>query len=102
MPGRKFDLSYDLNCASLCSDFQENIEFQFSLGWSALVHRFLGTVNAQRALKLMDQSLQVGRGSGCDSVEELKCLVVVVAAAGDKNRNQTRLCFSPLSPPGQH
>lgn len=61
IPSRKFDLSYDLNCASLCSDFQENIEFQFSLGWSALVHRFLGTVNAQRALKLMDQSLQVGR-----------------------------------------
>lgn len=63
MPSRKFDLSYDLNCASLCSDFQENIEFQFSLGWSALVHRFLGTVNAQRALKLMDQSLQVGRAA---------------------------------------
>ncbi|XP_075878867.1 mitofusin-1b [Nelusetta ayraudi] len=58
IPSRKFDLSYDLNCATLCSDFQENIEFQFSLGWSALVHRFLGSVNAQRALKLVDQNLQ--------------------------------------------
>uniref|UniRef100_A0A673A2C3 Dynamin-type G domain-containing protein n=1 Tax=Sphaeramia orbicularis TaxID=375764 RepID=A0A673A2C3_9TELE len=55
VPSRKFDLSYDLNCATLCSDFQENIEFQFSLGWTALVHRFLGSVNAQKALKLMDQ-----------------------------------------------
>uniref|UniRef100_A0A672JRD1 Dynamin-type G domain-containing protein n=1 Tax=Salarias fasciatus TaxID=181472 RepID=A0A672JRD1_SALFA len=55
VPSRKFDLSYDLNCATLCSDFQENIEFQFSLGWTALVHRFLGSVNAQRALKLVDQ-----------------------------------------------
>uniref|UniRef100_A0A668AJG6 Mitofusin 1b n=1 Tax=Myripristis murdjan TaxID=586833 RepID=A0A668AJG6_9TELE len=52
VPSRKFDLSYDLNCATLCSDFQENIEFQFSLGWTALVHRFLGPANAQTALKL--------------------------------------------------
>ncbi|XP_071399726.1 mitofusin-1b [Centroberyx affinis] len=61
VPSRKFDLSYDLNCATLCSDFQENIEFQFSLGWSCLVHRFLGPVNAQRALKLVDQNFQISR-----------------------------------------
>lgn len=59
VPSRKFELSYDLNCATLCSDFQENIEFQFSLGWTALVHRFLGPVNAKRALMLVDQNLQV-------------------------------------------
>ncbi|KAM9797196.1 mitofusin-1b [Syngnathus typhle] len=58
MPNRKLDLSYDLNCASLCSDFQEDIEFRFSFGWTALVHRFLGSVNAERALKLVDQKLQ--------------------------------------------
>ncbi|XP_071344026.1 mitofusin-1b [Trachinotus anak] len=61
VPSRKFDLSYDLNCATLCSDFQENIEFQFSLGWTALVHRFLGADNAQRALRLMDQNFQASR-----------------------------------------
>uniref|UniRef100_A0A3Q4BV94 Dynamin-type G domain-containing protein n=1 Tax=Mola mola TaxID=94237 RepID=A0A3Q4BV94_MOLML len=55
VPSRKFDLSYDLNCATICSDFQENIEFQFSLGWTAIVHRFLGAANAQRALKLTAQ-----------------------------------------------
>ncbi|CAG08068.1 unnamed protein product, partial [Tetraodon nigroviridis] len=59
VPSRKFDLSYDLNFATICTDFQENIEFQFSLGWRTLVHRFLGSVNAQRALKLMDQNLQL-------------------------------------------
>ena len=59
VPSRKFDLSYDLNCATLCNDFQENIEFQFSLGWTALVHRFLGSANAQKALKLVDQNFQV-------------------------------------------
>ncbi|XP_057696501.1 mitofusin-1b [Corythoichthys intestinalis] len=57
-PNRKLDLSYNLNCASLCSDFQEDIEFRFSFGWTALVHRFLGPVNAERALKLVDQKLQ--------------------------------------------
>ncbi|XP_036971120.1 mitofusin-1b isoform X1 [Acanthopagrus latus] len=61
VPSRKFDLSYDLNCATLCNDFQENIEFQFSLGWTSLVHRFLGSVNAQRALKLVDQNFQTSR-----------------------------------------
>uniref|UniRef100_A0A8C7GQR2 Mitofusin 1b n=1 Tax=Oncorhynchus kisutch TaxID=8019 RepID=A0A8C7GQR2_ONCKI len=45
VPSRKFDLSYNLNCATLCSDFQENIEFQFSMGWTALVNRFLGPTN---------------------------------------------------------
>ncbi|XP_061636659.1 mitofusin-1b isoform X1 [Phyllopteryx taeniolatus] len=58
VPNRKLDLSYDLNCASLCSDFQEDIEFRFSFGWTALVHRFLGSVHAERALKLVDQKLQ--------------------------------------------
>ncbi|XP_055040012.2 mitofusin-1b [Misgurnus anguillicaudatus] len=59
IPSRKFELSYDLNCATLCSDFQENIEFQFSWGWTALVHRFLGPVNAKRALMLVDHNLQL-------------------------------------------
>ncbi|KAM4575140.1 mitofusin-1b isoform 1-T1 [Fundulus diaphanus] len=59
VPNRTFDLSYDLNCAAICSDFQENIEFQFSLGWKALVHRYLGSVNAQKALKLVDPNYQV-------------------------------------------
>ncbi|XP_051041793.1 mitofusin-1 isoform X2 [Phodopus roborovskii] len=50
IPCKKFDLSYDLNCHKLCSDFQEDIVFRFSLGWSSLVHRFLGSSNAQRVL----------------------------------------------------
>ncbi|XP_061681900.1 mitofusin-1b [Syngnathoides biaculeatus] len=58
VPNRKLDLSYDLNCASLCNDFQEDIEFRFSFGWTALVHRFLGSIHGERALKLVDQKLQ--------------------------------------------
>ncbi|XP_076879654.1 mitofusin-1b isoform X2 [Brachyhypopomus gauderio] len=61
IPNRQFKLSYDLNCAVLCADFQENIEFQFSLGWTALVSRFLGPTNARRTLMLVDQKLQLSR-----------------------------------------
>lgn len=50
IPCQKFDLSYNLNYHKLCSDFQEDIVFHFSLGWSSLVHRFLGPRNAQRVL----------------------------------------------------
>ncbi|XP_063162494.1 mitofusin-1 isoform X2 [Candoia aspera] len=53
IPCRQFDLSYDLNCHSLCSDFQEDITFRFSLGWTALVSRFLGPQHAHRVLLSM-------------------------------------------------
>uniref|UniRef100_A0A8C1X4A8 Mitofusin 1b n=1 Tax=Cyprinus carpio TaxID=7962 RepID=A0A8C1X4A8_CYPCA len=76
IPSRKFELSYDLNCATLCSDFQENIEFRFSLGWTALVHRFLGPVNAKRALMLVDQTLPVHQKSQSLAQEELMMSVV--------------------------
>uniref|UniRef100_A0A3B4X7J4 Fzo/mitofusin HR2 domain-containing protein n=1 Tax=Seriola lalandi dorsalis TaxID=1841481 RepID=A0A3B4X7J4_SERLL len=49
-----FELTYDLGLAALCADFQENIEFQFSLGWTALVARFIGAANAKRALSGSD------------------------------------------------
>lgn len=60
IPCRRFDLSYDLNCHSLCADFQEDIMFHFSLGWTSLVNRFLGPKHAQRVLLgLADPNLPV-------------------------------------------
>ena len=50
VPRQCFSLSYDLNCDKLCADFQEDIEFHFSLGWTMLVNRFLGPKNSRRAL----------------------------------------------------
>uniref|UniRef100_A0AAR2JJ07 Dynamin-type G domain-containing protein n=1 Tax=Pygocentrus nattereri TaxID=42514 RepID=A0AAR2JJ07_PYGNA len=47
VPSRKFEMAYELNFKALCADFQEDIEFQFSLGWTALVNRFLGPANAR-------------------------------------------------------
>uniref|UniRef100_A0AAY4EBG8 Dynamin-type G domain-containing protein n=1 Tax=Denticeps clupeoides TaxID=299321 RepID=A0AAY4EBG8_9TELE len=59
LPSRRFDLTYDLNLATLCADFQEDIEFRFSLGWTMLVNRFLGPLNAKRALTVLDQNILV-------------------------------------------
>lgn len=50
VPRQCFSLSYDLACDKLCSDFQEDISFHFSLGWTMLVNRFLGPRNTRRAL----------------------------------------------------
>nr|CAB3263789.1 mitofusin-2 [Phallusia mammillata] len=43
-----FDISYDIDCASLCADFQEDIEFKFSLGFNQLMARFIGPRDARR------------------------------------------------------
>ncbi|XP_041805343.1 mitofusin-1 [Chelmon rostratus] len=58
-PSASFELTYDLGLVALCADFRENIEFQFSLGWTALVTRFIGAANAKRALSGPDPRLQV-------------------------------------------
>lgn len=50
VPRQCFSLSYDLACDKLCSDFQEDVSFHFSLGWTMLVNRFLGPKNTRRAL----------------------------------------------------
>ncbi|KAG8544186.1 hypothetical protein GDO81_022975 [Engystomops pustulosus] len=58
VPRQSFSLSYDLSCDKLCADFQEDIQFHFSLGWTMLVNRFLGPKNSRRAL--MAYNDQVG------------------------------------------
>lgn len=58
-PSTSFQLTYDLGLAALCADFQENVDFQFSLGWTALVTRFIGAANAKRALSSSNSGLQV-------------------------------------------
>lgn len=59
-PSTSFELTYDLGLAALCADFQENINFQFSLGWTALVTRFIGVANAKRALSGSERTQKEG------------------------------------------
>ncbi|KAG4069573.1 hypothetical protein HA402_006939 [Bradysia odoriphaga] len=37
-----FEMFYTLNCQNLCSDFQEDLEFRFSWGITAMIQRFTG------------------------------------------------------------
>uniref|UniRef100_A0A8C1X4F1 Mitofusin 1b n=1 Tax=Cyprinus carpio TaxID=7962 RepID=A0A8C1X4F1_CYPCA len=75
IPSRKFELSYDLNCATLCSDFQENIEFRFSLGWTALVHRFLGPTLPQ---SLAQEELMMSVVNNLASVTSRTSMSVII------------------------
>lgn len=59
IPNRKFTITYDLNFASLCENFVEDIDFHFSLGLTSLVNRFLGPAKAKQALSLLNQNLKV-------------------------------------------
>ena len=47
---RRFDLSYRLDCQHLFSDFKENVDFQFSLGLTSLMNRFLGPKGSAAAM----------------------------------------------------
>lgn len=51
LPSRDFDVAYRLDCRNLCADFQEDIEFHFSLGITALMNRFLGHKLSSRVLR---------------------------------------------------
>jgi len=44
LPRREaFEVLYHLNCDNLCSDFQEDLSFKFSLGFSCLMARFMAS-----------------------------------------------------------
>lgn len=47
-----FQASYKLDVPSLCIDFREDIEFHFSLGWQAILRKFLAPHNASLAIAL--------------------------------------------------
>ncbi|KAK4315821.1 hypothetical protein Pmani_012977 [Petrolisthes manimaculis] len=48
LPRREpFEILYRLNCENLCADFQEDIEFRFSLGLVSLVQRVLGRASSR-------------------------------------------------------
>lgn len=51
LPRRDFEIAYRLDCRNLCADFQEDVEFRFSLGIQALVRRFLGPKQAGAVLR---------------------------------------------------
>lgn len=43
-----FEMLYSLNCQNLCRDFQENLEFRFSWGLSAMIQKFSGRLRNKK------------------------------------------------------
>lgn len=50
LPRHSFEVLYRLNCDSLCSDFQEDLEFRFSLGLVNIIKCFLGPSRSKKVL----------------------------------------------------
>ncbi|KAE8603865.1 hypothetical protein XENTR_v10014487 [Xenopus tropicalis] len=61
LPCKKFDLSYNINCEKLCSDFQEDVEFRFSFGLTSLANRFLGCKTSHLLLGFAEPMFQIPR-----------------------------------------
>ena len=47
-----FEVSYELNIHHLCNEFEEDISFRFSLGWSNIISKLLGRRNPRLAMLL--------------------------------------------------
>lgn len=45
-----FEMLYSLNCQNLCADFQEDLEFKFSWGITAMIKRFTGKGKGRKAI----------------------------------------------------
>ncbi|XP_025082569.1 mitofusin-2-like isoform X2 [Pomacea canaliculata] len=59
IPKRDFDIAYRLDCRNLCADFNEDIEFHFSLGPMNLMQKLLGSKD--RANFLVGSAGTLGR-----------------------------------------
>ena len=65
LPRREsFEVLYHLNFDNLCADFQEDIRFKFSLGFTALMRRFMALGAANKKQKFDFYGNNVPRGLG--------------------------------------
>lgn len=58
LPRHSFEVLYRLNCDSLCSDFQEDLEFRFSLGLVNIIKCFLGPSRSKKVLGKSAESVR--------------------------------------------
>lgn len=65
-----FEMLYSLNCQNLCADFQEDLEFKFSWGITAMIQRFNGKLR-ERSRKITPAILNSQNSIGV-SIREKK------------------------------
>ena len=49
-PSNSFEMAYRLDCRNLCADFQEDIEFQFSFGFTTMLRKFAGLTKSKQTV----------------------------------------------------
>lgn len=54
-----FEMFYTLNCQNLCADFQEDLDFKFSWGITAMIQRFTGKVKPKSKVVLYNRQNSV-------------------------------------------
>ncbi|XP_008400870.1 mitofusin-1 isoform X2 [Poecilia reticulata] len=102
-PSSAFEMTFDLSLAALCGDFREDIDFRFSLGWTALVTRFVGTAGARRALAVPEDGpslkdrLVVSMATSLVSVSS-RASMAVLLIGGVVSPNRTGPELSTSSP----
>ena len=62
LPKNQFEIAYRLDCRNLCADFQEDIQFRFSFGITALMERFLGPKGVRTVLTGKGNTVSLHRG----------------------------------------
>ena len=60
LPKNQFEIAYRLDCRNLCADFQEDIQFRFSFGITALMERFLGPKGVRTVLTGKGNTVSLG------------------------------------------
>ncbi|KAM9789707.1 LOW QUALITY PROTEIN: mitofusin-1-like [Neosynchiropus ocellatus] len=77
-------LTCQVDVASLCSNFKEDLDFRFSLGWASLVSRFIGALNAhqgglaQQADPLMNDEVMLSIVKGVVSLTSRASVAVLM------------------------
>lgn len=51
-----FEMFYTLNCQNLCADFQEDLDFRFSWGITAMINRFTGRAKIKSKGAIMNHT----------------------------------------------
>ncbi|KAM8838886.1 mitofusin-1 isoform 2-T2 [Synchiropus picturatus] len=77
-------LTCQVDVASLCSNFKEDLDFRFSLGWASLASRFIGALNAhqgggvQQVDALMNNEVMVSIVKGVVSLTSRASVAVLM------------------------
>ncbi|XP_037952768.1 transmembrane GTPase Marf-like isoform X1 [Teleopsis dalmanni] len=80
-----FEMLYSLNCQNLCADFQEDLEFKFSWGITAMIQRFTGKVKERnkRAPAVLHRQNSIGKSiSSTTPVNETPLCLMPTASSG--------------------